>query len=41
MQEFTMEEFDVNLLADLQTGLENSGIPWPWTAKLDNMYELI
>lgn len=35
--EFGMEDFNVDLLADLQEGLENTGIPWPWTTKLDKM----
>lgn len=31
--DFSMEEFDLNLLVSLQAGLEKSGISWPWSVR--------
>lgn len=34
MSDCHMEQFNMDLLADLQIGLEKSGIAWPWSTGL-------
>lgn len=35
-QTLPMESFDIDLLVDLQAGLENSGKEWPWSKHFHN-----